>query len=80
MVSTFNSKIFCSEAKYTLTELGRIRQYLSEDLDLYAKRFHGKALDYSHPIIEEVLAASTAWTIHIESSWRIFPSPPSLSR
>lgn len=55
MVATFNTKFFFAEAKYTLAELGRTRQYAGEDLDLYVKRFHDKALEYVDPVDEETL-------------------------
>lgn len=55
MVSAFNNKFFCAEAKYTLTELGSTRQYPGEDHDLYIKRFHEKILDCRDLIDEEVL-------------------------
>lgn len=55
MVATSNIKFFLAEAKYTLTELGRTRQYLGEDLNLYVKKFHDKALDCVDPVDEEVL-------------------------
>lgn len=38
-----STKFFFAEAKYTLAELGRTRQYAGKDLDLYVKRFHDKA-------------------------------------
>lgn len=46
MVSAFNTKFFCVEAKYTLVELGRTKQYPGKNFDIYVKRFHEKALDY----------------------------------
>lgn len=55
MVATFNTKFFFAEAKYTLAEWGRTRQYAGEDLDLYVKRFHDKALDCIDPVEEEIL-------------------------
>lgn len=42
LVNMFNSKFFCGEAKFTLAELGRTRQYSGEDLDVYVKIFHEK--------------------------------------
>lgn len=53
-IATFNIKFFFIEAKYTLVELGRTRQYAGEDLDLYVKRFHDKVLDCVNQV-EEVL-------------------------
>lgn len=55
MVAAFNTKFFFTEAKYTLAELGRSRHYAGEDLDLYVKRFHDKALDYVDPVEKEIL-------------------------
>lgn len=55
MVGAFNTKFFFAEAKYTLVELGRTRQYAGEGLDLYVKRFHDKALDCVDRVDEEVL-------------------------
>lgn len=55
MVATFNTKFFFGEAKYTLAELGRTRQYAGDNLDLYLKRFRDKALGYVDPVDEEVL-------------------------
>lgn len=55
MVAAFNTKFFFTEAKYTLAELGRSRQYAAKDLDLYVKRFHDRALDCVDPVDEEVL-------------------------
>lgn len=46
---------FFVEAKYTLTKLDRARQYTGEDLELYVKRFHEKALDCYNLIEEKVL-------------------------
>lgn len=57
MVATFKTKFFFAEAKYTLAELGRTRQYVGEDLDLYVKRFHDKALDCVDPVDEKVLVS-----------------------
>lgn len=55
MVSTFNVKFFCVEAKYTLAKLCRTWQYPGEDLNLFVKRFHEKALECSDPVDEEIL-------------------------
>lgn len=49
MIATFNTKFFFVEAKYTLTKLGRTRQYSGDDLDLYVKRFHDKVLNCVDP-------------------------------
>lgn len=53
MVSTFNTNPFCEEAIFSLAELGGTRS--GEDLDLYVRRFHEKALDSCEPVDEEVL-------------------------
>lgn len=55
MVATFDTKFFFAKPKYTLSKLGQTRQYAGEDLDLYVKRFHDKALDCIDPVDEEVL-------------------------
>lgn len=55
IVATFNTKFFFTEAKYTLAELGCTLQYACQDLDLYVKRFHDKALDCVDLVDEEVL-------------------------
>lgn len=55
IVSTFNTKFFIAEVNHTLAELGHTRQYPSEDLDLYVKEVHEKALDCSKLIGKEVL-------------------------
>lgn len=55
VVAAFNTKFFFAEARYTLAELGRTRQYPGKDLDLYVKRFHDKTLDCVDPVDEEVL-------------------------
>lgn len=55
MVAAFNTKFFFAKAKYTLAELGHTRQYAGEDLDLYMKRYHDKALDCVDPVDEEIL-------------------------
>lgn len=39
-----------------MTELSRTRQYVGEDLDLYVKMFHDKALACVDLVDEEVLA------------------------
>lgn len=39
-MSLFNTKLFGIEAKFSLAELGRIRQYVGEDLDLYICKFY----------------------------------------
>lgn len=54
-MTVFNAKFFCGDAKFTLVELGRTRQFLGEDLDIYIKRFHEKALDYCNAIDKETL-------------------------
>lgn len=55
MLSTLNTKIFCAEAKYTLAEFGCTRQFPSEDLNLYVRKFQEKALDCCDLIDEDVL-------------------------
>lgn len=52
-MSTFDTKFLCAKAKYNLAKVGRTKQYLSEDLDLYDKRFHEKALDCCYPVDEK---------------------------
>lgn len=44
-MTVFNNNFFCIEAKFSLVELGGTRKLLSEDLDLYIRRMHEKALD-----------------------------------
>lgn len=51
----FNTKFFHGEAKFTLVELDWTSQYSVEDLDMYIKRFHEKALDCYDSVDEEVL-------------------------
>lgn len=45
LVTIFNAKFFCDEAKFSLAELGQTRQFTSKDLDLYVERFQKKVLD-----------------------------------
>lgn len=45
----------CGEAKFTLAELGRTRQYPGEDLDVYVKRCRERAFDCSDAVDEETL-------------------------
>lgn len=47
-------QILWSQAKFTLSELGRRHQYPKEDLDAYVKLFHEKALDCCNPVMEDV--------------------------
>lgn len=49
----FNAKFFCGEAKFTLAELGRTRQYRGDDLDVYVKRFRERALNYNDAVDEK---------------------------
>lgn len=53
-MSLFNTKIFCKIEKFSLAELGRIRQYLGEDLELYVKIFHETAMYCCELVDEEV--------------------------
>lgn len=55
LVTLFNVKFFCGEAKFTLAELGRTRQYTGEDLDVYVKRFCERALDCNDAVDKETL-------------------------
>lgn len=55
IVMLFNAKFFCAEARFTLAELGRTRQHLGEDLDVYVKRFRKRALDCSDAVDKETL-------------------------
>lgn len=55
LVTLFNAKFFCGEAKFTLAELGQTRQYQGEDLDIYVKRFSERAPDSSDAVDEETL-------------------------
>lgn len=55
LVSLFNTKFFCVEAKFTLAELGRTCPYQGEHLDAYVKRFHEKAMDCCDPVTEDAL-------------------------
>lgn len=41
----FNAEFFYAKTIYFLAELGLIRRHSEEDLDIYVKRFHDKALD-----------------------------------
>lgn len=54
-MTLFNAKFFCSNAKFTLAELSRIRQYSGEDLDVYVKRIRERALDCNDAVDEETL-------------------------
>lgn len=54
MVSTFNTKFFYAEAKFTSAELGQTRHY-ADDLDLYVRWFHEKGARLCDPVDEEVL-------------------------
>lgn len=49
LVSLFNTKFFC--ARLNLAKLGRTRQHPGEDLDVYVRRFHQRALDYCDPMV-----------------------------
>lgn len=55
LVTLINAKSFCGEAKFTLAELGRTRQYLGGNLYVYVKRFCERTLDCSDAIDEETL-------------------------
>lgn len=55
LVTLFHAKLFCDEAKFTHAELGRTRQYPSEDMDVHVKRFRERALDCSDAVDEETL-------------------------
>lgn len=48
-VFLFNAKFFYAEVKFSLVELGRLRQYPNEDLETYMRRFHDRALDCCDP-------------------------------
>lgn len=52
----FNSKFFYTEVWQSLAVLKLTRQYSSEDLDAYIRRFHEKALGCCHQVDEEMLA------------------------
>lgn len=52
-MTVFNTKFFCGEAKFILAKLGRTRQFLCKDLDLYVKKFHERALGYCDAVDEE---------------------------
>lgn len=54
-MSLFNTKFFRREAKFSLTELDRTKQYPEGDLDLYVKSFHERAIDCRDLVDEEVL-------------------------
>lgn len=54
-MSLFNTKFFGAEAKFSPVELGRTREYLVEDLDLYMRRFHERAIICYDPVAEEAL-------------------------
>lgn len=54
LVSLFSTNFLHAEAKCTLVELDKSRQYLGEDLDVYVRRFHEKALDYYNLLEEEI--------------------------
>lgn len=54
---SLTTKLFCVEAKFSLAEIDRIRWYPGEDLDLYVRRFHKKALDCCGPVNEEFLVS-----------------------
>lgn len=55
MVFLSNAKLFYVKAKFSLPELGRIRECSGEDLDTYLKIFHDKALDCCDPVEEELV-------------------------
>lgn len=55
LVTLFNAKFFCGDAKFTLVELSRTRQYSGEDLDVYVRRFRERALYCSDAVDEETL-------------------------
>lgn len=47
--------VHCFEARFTLAELDRNRQYSNEDLDDYMRRFRKNALDYCSFVSEKML-------------------------
>lgn len=51
----FNARFICAEAKFSLVELSRTREFAGEDLDLYMKGFHEKALDCCNTVDEETM-------------------------
>lgn len=55
LASLFSTKLFYTEGKFILAELGRMDHYPRKDLDTYMKRFHEKGLDHCDPIAEYVL-------------------------
>lgn len=51
----FNTKFFCTEAKFSIVELERMRQHPGQDMDIYMRRFHERAIDCCDPAAEEIL-------------------------
>lgn len=49
------NKILLSEAKFFLAKLDRRRQYQGEDMDVYVKEFHEKAMACCDSVAEGVL-------------------------
>lgn len=78
MVTIFNAKFFCTKAKFSQVKLGRTRQFLGKDLDLYVKRFHEKAFNCRNANDEEIMVdvCLHGMVNDIVSFWRTFHSPP----
>lgn len=53
LVSQVNSKFFYDKTRFSLAELSRTWQY--EDLDVYIRRFHERALNCYDPMDKEVI-------------------------
>lgn len=64
----FSAKLFYVDAKFSLVKLDRIRQCSGEDLDIYVKRFHDKALDSCGLVEEEVLVNVCLYGMIVEVS------------
>lgn len=52
LVYLLSTNFFHAKAKFTLAKLDGTQQYSMEDLDIYVRRFHEKALE-CHDLVEE---------------------------
>lgn len=53
LVTVFNTKFSYGEVTFTLIEFGSTQQFPGEDVDLYVKKFHERALDCCDAVNEE---------------------------
>lgn len=65
------TKFFCAEVKFSFVELDRTRQHPDDDLDMYLRRFHERALKCYDLVSEEVLVNVCLRGMLEKTNWRI---------